>query len=68
MTTGFAMDQQAAPAPTTMRIARWEFIALCAALMALRRRIERWAKDGDETQIRRANRVIEAIDDKRDAG
>lgn len=38
------------------------------ALMALRRRIERWAKDGDETQIRRANRVIEAIDDKRDAG
>lgn len=38
------------------------------ALMALRRRIERWAKDGDETQIRRANRVIEAIDDERDAG
>jgi DHA1 family bicyclomycin/chloramphenicol resistance-like MFS transporter len=29
------MDQQAIPAPTTMRIARWEFIALCAALMAL---------------------------------
>ena len=29
------MDQQAAPAPTMMRIARWEFIALCAALMAL---------------------------------
>lgn len=38
------------------------------ALLAMRRRIERWAAEGDETQIRRANRVIEAIDEERDAG
>jgi transcriptional regulator with XRE-family HTH domain len=38
------------------------------ALLAMRRRIERWAEDGDETQIRRANRVIEAMDEERDAG
>jgi hypothetical protein len=38
------------------------------ALMALRRRIERWAEDGDEAQIRRANRVIEAIEEEQDAG
>lgn len=38
------------------------------ALIAMRERFARWAAEGNEDQIRRAGRLTEAIDDKRDAG
>lgn len=38
------------------------------ALLAMRRRVERWVKERDENAIRRANRVTDALDEERDAG